>query len=104
MQGYKYQIALAQITTSLGSSKTSMALAMMSVKLMNKGTRRADVVEMVMAQVSLKAALKKWGREADESVGYGVTQNLLLQDNTSSILLERNGKASSGKWTRHINI
>jgi hypothetical protein len=36
--------------------------------------------------------------------GYGVTQNLLLQDNQSSILLERNGRASSGKWTRHINI
>jgi hypothetical protein len=35
--------------------------------------------------------------------GYGVTQNLLLQDNQSSILLERNGK-SSGKRTRHINI
>ncbi len=60
MQGNKYQIALAQITTSLGSSKTSMAFAMISVKLMNKGThRRADVVKMVMAQVSLKAALKK---------------------------------------------
>jgi hypothetical protein len=38
------------------------------------------------------------------SQGYGVTQNLLLQDNQSSILLERNGKASSGKRTRHINI
>ncbi len=36
--------------------------------------------------------------------GYGVTQNLVLQDNRSSMLLERNGKASSGKRTRHINI
>jgi hypothetical protein len=36
--------------------------------------------------------------------GYGVTQNLLLQDSKSSMLLERNGKASSGKQTRHINI
>jgi hypothetical protein len=36
--------------------------------------------------------------------GYGVTQNLLLQYNQSSILLERNGKASSGQRTRHINI
>ena len=36
--------------------------------------------------------------------GYGVTQNLLLQDNQSSMLLEKNGKASSGKRTRHINI
>jgi len=37
----------------------------MSVKLMNKGDhRRADVVGMVMAQVLLKAALKKWGKES----------------------------------------
>ncbi len=36
--------------------------------------------------------------------GYEVTENLLLQDNKSSMLLERDGKASSGKRTRHINI
>jgi hypothetical protein len=36
--------------------------------------------------------------------GYGVVENLLLQDNKSLILLERNGKASSGKRTRHNNI
>jgi hypothetical protein len=68
MQGNKYQVALAQITTSLGSSETLMAFAMMYIKLMNKGTCQcADVVGMVMAQVLLKAALKKWGREAEES-------------------------------------
>jgi hypothetical protein len=38
------------------------------------------------------------------SQGCGIVENLLLQDNKSSILLERNGKASSGKRTRHINI
>jgi hypothetical protein len=38
------------------------------------------------------------------SQGYGVVENLLLQDHKSSILLERNRKASSGKRTRHINI
>jgi hypothetical protein len=38
MQGNKYQVALAQITTSLGSSETSMAFAQMSIKIMNKGT------------------------------------------------------------------
>ena len=43
---------------------------MMSVKLINKSTHQcADVVRMVMAQVLLKAALKKWDREAEESVG-----------------------------------
>ncbi len=35
---------------------------------------------------------------------YGVVKNLLLQDNRSSILLERNGRALSSKRTRHINI
>jgi hypothetical protein len=38
------------------------------------------------------------------SQGYGVIENLLLQDNKYLILLERNGKASNGKHTRHINI
>ena len=36
--------------------------------------------------------------------GYGTVENLLLQINKSSILLKRNGKASSRKRTRHINI
>jgi hypothetical protein len=45
-----------------------------------------------------------WTRYFLLSQGYGVVENLLLQDNKSSILLERNGKASSGKRTRHINI
>jgi hypothetical protein len=36
--------------------------------------------------------------------GYGVKGNVLFQDNVSSILLEKNGKASSSKRTKHINI
>ncbi len=62
MQGNKYKVALAQITTSLGTSDASMALVKISIKLMNKGIhQRADIVGMVIAQVLLKAALKKWG-------------------------------------------
>ena len=45
-----------------------------------------------------------WSRYFLMAQGYGVTQNILLQDNKSSILLEKNGRASSGKRTRHINI
>ncbi len=45
-----------------------------------------------------------WTRYFQLSQGYGVVKNLLLQDNRSSILLERNERASSGKRTRHINI
>ena len=36
--------------------------------------------------------------------GYRVEKSVLYQDNQSAILLEKNGKASIGKRTRHINI
>jgi hypothetical protein len=36
--------------------------------------------------------------------GYNVKDNILFQDNNSSIVLEKNGKASSRKRTKHINI
>ena len=36
--------------------------------------------------------------------GYRILDNVLFQDNKSSILLEKNGKASSRKRTKHINI
>ena len=39
-----------------------------------------------------------------EAQGYGVDDTHALQDNRSSILLENNGKASSSKRTKHINI
>ncbi len=45
-----------------------------------------------------------WTRYFLLSQGYGIIENLLLQDNRNSILLEQNGRASSGKRTRHINI
>jgi hypothetical protein len=45
-----------------------------------------------------------WTRYFLLSQGYGVVENLLLQDNKSSILLERNRWALSRKRMRHINI
>jgi hypothetical protein len=39
-----------------------------------------------------------------EGAGNGVKDNVLFQDNKSSILLEKNGKASSSKRTKHISI
>jgi hypothetical protein len=37
-------------------------------------------------------------------MGYTVKQNVIYQDNKSSIILEKNGKASSSKRTKHINM
>jgi hypothetical protein len=52
-----------------------MAFAKMSIKLMNKGIcQHTDIFGMVMAQVLLKAALKKWVKEAKESVGKEMKQ------------------------------
>jgi hypothetical protein len=39
-----------------------------------------------------------------EAQGHQVQDNILFQDNKSAILLEKNGKASSIKHTKHVNI
>jgi hypothetical protein len=45
-----------------------------------------------------------WTRYFMEAQGYQVQDNILFQDNKSTILLEKNGKASSSKHIKHINI
>jgi hypothetical protein len=49
-------------------------------------------------------SLVLWSREFMIAQGYGCNRNIILQDNKSSVLMEINGKASSGKRTRHMNI
>jgi hypothetical protein len=68
MKGNKYAIALTQITLLLQGSKDALCMAQRLVKLMGKGLHRcADIVGMVVAQVSMKAALKKWGKAAEQA-------------------------------------
>ena len=45
-----------------------------------------------------------WTRQFMQAQGYKVEDNVLYQDNRSEILLEKNGRASSGKRTKHINL
>jgi hypothetical protein len=45
-----------------------------------------------------------WTRYFLEAQGYAVKDSIVHQDNQSTILLAENGKASSGRRTRHINI
>jgi hypothetical protein len=45
-----------------------------------------------------------WNRYFMKAQGYGFKDNVLFQDNKSSILLEKNGKASRSKRTKHNNI
>jgi len=39
-----------------------------------------------------------------EAQGWGLTDNVVMQDNKSTMLLEKNGKASSSKRMKHINV
>ena len=68
-------------------------------KLNTTSSTEAELVSVhdVMPQVL-------WTRYFLQAQGYNVTDNVVFQDNQSTILLEKNGKASSGKRTRHINI
>jgi hypothetical protein len=69
MKSNKYAIALTQITLSLQGSKDTLCMAQRPVKLTGKGLHRcADIFGIVMTQVSMKAALKKWGKAAEQAI------------------------------------
>jgi hypothetical protein len=73
MSGNKYAVALTQIAALLKGIMHTMSMAQMSMKLMpNRAHRRADVIGMIMAQLSMKAAIKKWGLEAE----YAITKEM----------------------------
>ena len=68
-------------------------------KINTKSSTEAELVGVndVMPQVL-------WTRYFLEAQGYDVRESIVYQDNKSTILLAENGKASSGRRTRHINI
>ncbi len=69
IKGNKYAIALTQIIMLIQGSKDALCTAQRSVKLMGKGLHRCtDTVGMVMAQVSMKAALKKWSKTVEQAI------------------------------------
>jgi hypothetical protein len=65
-------------------------------------TRSSTEAELVGVDDALNQVL--WTKLFLEDQGYPVKENILHQDNKSSILLEENGKKSSSKRTRAINI
>jgi hypothetical protein len=68
-------------------------------KLNTKSSAEAEIVgaDDVMPQTL-------WTLYFLEAQGCKIDDNLLCQENKSSILLETNGRGSSGKRTRHINM
>ena len=68
-------------------------------KLNTKSSTEAELVaaDDCMPQLA-------WTRHFLEAQGYNIDKCVLHQDNKSAMLLEKNGRASSGKRTRHVNI
>jgi len=65
-------------------------------------TKSSTEAELIAADTTTTPLL--WSQWFLEEQGYNVDQSILFQDNKSTMLLEQNGKESSSKRTRHINI
>jgi hypothetical protein len=75
MTGNKYAVDLTQIVASLRGSKNALSMAQMSVKLILPGVhRKSNTVGMIMAQLSMKASIKKWGAEAEYAINKDMKQ------------------------------
>jgi hypothetical protein len=65
-------------------------------------TKSSTEAELVGVNDVLPQAL--WTKYFLKEQGYGCDECIINQDNTSAMLLERNGRTSSSKRTRHIHI
>jgi hypothetical protein len=65
-------------------------------------TRSSTEAELVAVNDAMSKIL--WTKLFLEAQGYEISDNVVYQDNQSAILLENNGKLSSSKRTRHIEI
>ena len=65
-------------------------------------TRSSTESELVGVDDMMPSIL--WTHYFLKAQGYRVSDNIIFQDNRSTMLLERNGKASSSKRTKHINV
>ena len=64
--------------------------------------RSSTEVELISVDDCVPAIC--WTRYFLEGQHYAVNESIVCQDNKSAKLLEKNGKASSSKRTKHINI
>ncbi len=65
-------------------------------------TKSSTEAELVGASDYLPSTI--WAKNFLSAQGYELDENLFQQDNMSAIRLEKNGRASAGQKSRHINI
>jgi len=69
-----------------------------------RSTQRAQLRQKWLVCVDDAMPLVVWTRNYLQEQGFMVQDNVVYQDNHSAMKLEKNGKASSGHKTRHIDI
>ena len=79
---------------------TGFPIAASSKQKLN--TRSSTETEIVALDDLMPSVL--WTRRFLGAQDYGVTAHIIYQDNKLAILLEKSGRASSGKRTKHINM
>lgn len=67
-------------------------------------TNSRSSTEAELNAIDDKISKVLWVKKFIEAQGFEVHLNVIYQDNTSTIKLSKNGKASSGKRTRHFDI
>lgn len=84
-------------TMSMGGG--SIYRTSLKQKLVARSSTEAELVGVhdVLPQIL-------WTRHFLTAQGLTITDNILYQDNMSALALEKNGKQSSSKRTKHINI
>ena len=65
-------------------------------------TRSSTVAELVAVDDFLSKII--WLKKFLQGLGYGLRQNILFQDNTSTIIMQKNGRNCLGKRNRAIDI
>jgi hypothetical protein len=86
-----------------GSTMTMGSGAMLAKSSKQKlNSRSSTEAELIGVDDAITMIL--WTKLFMEAQGYVVEENIIYQDNKSSILLEKNGRKSAGKRSRAINI
>jgi len=108
MRSFKWHLDAAfavhdDMKSHTGATMTMGKGVIQSVSTKQKiNTRSSTEAELVSFDDILSRCM--WTKLFYEAQGYGLDENLVYRDNQSTMKLELNGKASSGKRTRHFNI
>ncbi len=74
--------------------------AISSLNVMKCNTRSSTEMELISIHNKLPDII--WTRYFVEGQGYNINEYMIFHDNMSSLSLEKNGRVSSSKRTKHI--